>query len=342
MRKWILIFLALLILLAGAVAGIGYWKITRWADTPAGGEGKTLAVDIPRGSGPHKTADILAEAKVIDDAETFYRWLRHIERAAGDLKSGELAFRDNMTPKEVLQVLRDGTPITHKVTLPEGRRIDEIAAIFAEANLTDATKFEKRARDKAFVKSLGVPHDSLEGFLFPETYQFRKHTAVDKILETMVRGYQKHFGEKWRKRAKQINMSELQVVTLASIVEKETGAAHERPLIAGVFHNRLKQDWKLQTDPTVIYAEILATGKYDGDIHQSDLERDHPYNTYKRKGLPPGPICSPGAKALEAVLYPSVTKHMFFVSKNDGTHQFCPTMSCHSRAVTKYQRGGTP
>jgi UPF0755 protein len=132
------------------------------------------------------------------------------------------------------------------------------------------------------------------------------------------------------------------VVTLASIVEKETGDPRDRPLIAAVFLNRLKQGWKLQTDPTVIYAEILATGHYDGKIHQTDLERDHPYNTYRRPGLPPGPICNPGAAALQATLWPEPTESMFFFYKNDGTHQFCKDLACHNRATQQYQRGGTP
>jgi UPF0755 protein len=338
LKKWILILSGVLVLLAGAAAGVAWWWISAWADTPLQGSSETLAVDIPQGAGPRQVAKLLAEHKVIADAEDFYRWVRYIQRASGELKAGELAFRGDLSPNQVLQVLRDGTPITHKITVPEGKRIDEIAAVFEQAGLADAKSFERRARDPQFVRSLGVPHDSLEGFLFPETYQLRKHTPVDEILKTLVAGYQRSFTDAWRQKAKRLGMTELQVVTLASIVEKETGAAAERPIIAGVFHNRLRQNWKLQTDPTVIYAEILATGSYDGAIHRSDLERDHPYNTYRRKGLPPGPICSPGAAALEATLNPERTDYMYFVSRNDGTHQFCADLSCHNRWVAKYQR----
>jgi UPF0755 protein len=249
-----------------------------------------------------------------------------------------LAFRDNMTPREALQVLLDGTPYLHRVTVPEGLRIDEVAALYAKAGLADAEQFERRARDQAFAKSLGVPHDSLEGFLYPDTYSFRRGTPLDTILKAMVSAYQKTYRAEWKQRARTLRMSELQVVTLASIVEKETGAAVERPLISGVFHNRLKRGMKLQTDPTVIYAEILAKGSFDGTIHKSDLERNHPYNTYRRTGLPPGPICSPGQAALKAALYPTKTRYLYFVSKNDGTHQFCPTLQCHNRWVNKYQR----
>ena len=137
-------------------------------------------------------------------------------------------------------------------------------------------------------------------------------------------------------------MSELEVITLASIVEKETGAAHERALIAGVFHNRLRKNWRLDTDPTVIYAVLLIRGSFSGNLTWEDLKIDHPYNTRKHKGLPPGPICSPGKDAINAVLHPEKTRHMFFVSKNDGTHHFCPTLSCHNRAVLRYQGGKRP
>ncbi len=338
MKKWFLIILGVLALGAGIAALVGWFMISDWASTPMPGSGEQVAVDIPRGSGPKAVAALLAEHRVIADAGDFYDWVRWVERSAGDVKAGELAFRGDMTPRQVLRVLVDGTPITHKITFPEGLRIDEVGALFEIAGLADAGEFEKRARDEKFVRSLGVPHDSLEGFLFPETYQFPKHAELDTILETLVGGYKRTFTEEWRRRAAKIGMSELQVVTLASIIEKETGAAHERAMISGVFHNRLRQNWKLQTDPTVIYAEILASGKFDGTIHRSDLERNHPYNTYRRKGLPPGPICSAGAAALEAALYSTRTNNMYFVSKNDGTHQFCPDLACHNHWVARYQR----
>ena len=338
MGRRILISFVIIFAIFGVVLGIGSILIRGYGDSPKPGAGKNIAVKIPKGSGPQKVASLLAENQVVEDAKDFYRWLRYIKRAAGKIRAGELAFRDNMTPNEVLQVLLDGTPVTIKITVAEGLRIDEVALIFADAGLSDAREFERLARNARFVRSLGVPHNSMEGFLFPETYQFRKGSSLQKILQTMFEAYQKNFQKQWRERAKQLRMSELEVVTLASIIEKETGAASERPMISGVFHNRLKKRWKLQTDPTVIYAEILAKGRFDGTIHRSDLEREHPYNTYRRFGLPPGPICSAGAKAIEAALYPTKTKNMYFVSKNDGTHKFCPTLRCHNRAVARFQK----
>jgi UPF0755 protein len=342
MKKGILIGLGILVLLAGAATLITFLWARSYATTPMVGTGVTVAVDVPAGTGPKKAAGLLAEKKVIDDPELFTLYVRYYRRAAGELKAGELAFRDNMTPEEALQVLLEGTPITHKITIAEGLRIDEIARAYDQEGLADAGAFEKRAREPEFVRSLNVPGDSLEGFLFPETYAFRKHTPLDEILEDMVAQYRKVYTPEFAERAKVIGMSELEVVTLASIVEKETGAPQERPLIAGLFHNRLKQNWRLDTDPTVIYAEILATGSFDGKVHETDLKRNHPYNTYLHKGLPPGPICSPGAEAIKAVLWPAQTDYMFFVSKNDGTHFFCKDIHCHNQAVAKYQRGGTP
>jgi UPF0755 protein len=277
---------------------------------------------------------------VISDAQSFYRYVRYYRRSAGKLKAGELAFKDNLTPDEVLKILINGTPITHKITIPEGLRIDEVAALFEQAELADAEKFKEKAWDPVFAKSLDLPGTSLEGFLHPETYHFRKETPVEKILENMVQSYRKVYSDKWQERAKEMDLSELEIVTLASIIEKETGAAHERPLIAGVFHNRLRQNWRMDTDPTVIYAVLLTRGSFSGNLTKEDLKIDHPYNTYKHKGLPPGPICNPGTEALKAALHPKKTRHMFFVSKNDGTHHFCPDYPCHLRAVARYQGGG--
>jgi UPF0755 protein len=342
MRKKILIALGIPLAL-GLLLVLGLYLWARsYGSTPAIGSGATVAVDVPAGAGPRRVAALLAEKKIIDDPDHFYYYLRFFRREAGNLKSGELAFRDNMTPDEAIQVLLDGTPITHRVTVPEGLRLDEVAKVFADADLADAQAFERRARDREFCASLGVPAPSLEGFLLPQTYAFRKHTPVDEILKTMVAEYRKVFSPKYAERARELSLSELEVVTLASIVEKETGDARERPRIAGVFHNRLKKGWKLQTDPSVIYAKILATGKIDTTIYRTDLERDHPYNTYRYPGLPPGPICNPGAAAIEATLWPEETEFMFFVSKNNGTHEFCKDLGCHNRAVNLYQRRGQP
>lgn len=340
MKKAVVITVAAVLVLGATLVGIKWWQLKKWAATAHAGQGRSLAVEIPRGAGPGRVAHLLAEAGVIDDAERFAFYLRRVRRAAGQIKSGELALRDDMTPDQVIAVLREGTPFTYKITIPEGLRSDEVAAIYEKRGLADASRFLARCRDRDFVRSLGVPGKSLEGFLFPDTYRFRKSTPLDDILRTMVKHYQDVFAATWRRRAAQLGMSELQVVTLASIIEKETGAARERALISGVFHNRLREGWKLQTDPSVIYAVLLERGHFDGNLTREDLRIDNPYNTYRYPGLPPGPICNPGADALRAALWPKATGYFFFVSRNDGTHEFCATLACHNRAVKRYQGGG--
>jgi len=337
MKKRILIALGCLLLLLLLVLGVGKLLIVQYGKTPREGSGQTVVVDIAGGLGPKGIASLLAQKGVVADGSLFYYYIRYVRRASAQLKAGELGFRDNLSPDEVIKALMEGIPVTHKVTVPEGLRLDEIALLYEQGGLAKAEVFLARARDPDFVRSLALPATSLEGFLYPETYHFRKRTPVDEVLTTMVQGYRRVFTPEMKKRARELGMDELQAVTLASIVEKETGAPQERPLISGVFHNRLKKNWRLDTDPTVIYAVLLARGHFDGNLTRADLSLEHPYNTYRRKGLPPGPICSPGGEAIRAALYPTRTEAMFFVSKNDGTHKFCPTLSCHNQAVGTYQ-----
>jgi UPF0755 protein len=337
MKKRILIALGCLIVLLLLLLGVGKLMIDQYGKTPREGNGQTIVVDIPPGLGPKGISALLAQKGVVEGGTTFYRYVRFARRVNALLKAGELGFRDNMSPDEVIKVLMEGIPVTHKITVPEGLRLDEIAVIYEQAGLVKADAFLARARDPAFARSLRVPAGTLEGYLYPETYHFRKRTAVDEILTTMVQGLRRMYTADLQKRARELGMSELQVLTLASIVEKETGAPQERPFISGVFHNRLRKNWRMDTDPSVIYAVLLARGNFDGNLTRNDLALDHPYNTYRHKGLPPGPICNPGGSAIQAALYPTKTDAMFFVSKNDGTHRFCPTLSCHNKAVETYQ-----
>ncbi len=196
------------------------------------------------------------------------------------------------------------------------------------------SQYLKLAFDQKFVRKLtGQPLSSLEGYLFPESYQFTRYTKADKILETMVGQFKKNFAEILPPYP--FNWTSHQVVTLASIIEKETGAEFERPVIASVFHNRVKKRMRLQTDPTVIYANALRDKKIKIDIKRADLQRDHPYNTYTRSGLPPGPIANPGLEALKAAVNPEESEYLFFVSQNDGTHIFSKTYQEHKTAVDR-------
>ena len=237
----------------------------------------------------------------------------------------------------MLDRIHKGEVKLYRFTVPEGLRIEEIAEIVGRSGLVRAEDFARLARDPSFAASLDVPAANLEGYLFPETYAFAWGVTPQRILEAMVRRFREVLAAAEAKRQPTVVLSEREVVTLASIVEKETGQAEERPRIACVFHNRLRKGMRLQTDPTVMYATFLRTGRWSKNISRADLLTQHPYNTYAVAGLPPGPIANPGGAAVEAVLAPSECGDLYFVSRNDGTHVFCPDLKCHNAAVQKWQ-----
>jgi UPF0755 protein len=206
------------------------------------------------------------------------------------------------------------------------------------SGLATAAEILALARDPAVAAELGVPLANLEGYLFPDTYTFPRNPRPRAIAEAMVRRAKEEYRKADQERAPGVALDEREAMTLASIVEKETGQPEERPRIACVFHNRLRQGIRLQTDPTVMYATMLRNdGRWSQNITRKDLQTPHPYNTYTTAGLPPGPIASPGAAAIRAALRPSECSDLFFVSRNDGTHVFCPDLACHTAAVQKWQ-----
>ena len=211
--------------------------------------------------------------------------------------------------------------------------IKEISAFVETAEFCKKKQFIDLCHDKSFILSLGIKATTLEGYLFPDTYFFPKHTPCETVITTMVAHFNKIFTEEWQALAKTMGFSVHDIVTLASIIEKETGDAQERPLISSVFHNRLKKNMRLESDPTVIY----GIKNFDGNIKKKHLKMVTQYNTYQIKGLPMGPIANPGAKSLQAALYPAQTEYLFFVSKKDTTHKFSKTIQEHNKAVRKYQ-----
>jgi UPF0755 protein len=200
--------------------------------------------------------------------------------------------------------------------------------------VTSRIDFLQLARDPTFISSLGLKIDTLEGYLYPDTYKFPRSVKAKEVVATMVDHFRQIFVPEMQARAMELKMTEHEVVTLASVIEKETGADGERAEISAVFHNRLRKRIPLQSDPTVIYG---LTG-FDGNIRKKDLSTPSPYNTYKVVGLPPGPIANPGLRAIQATLYPSNSHALYFVSRNDGTHQFSATLAEHNQAVEKYQK----
>ena len=338
--KKVLLAVLLLVLLAGAAVGGWYFqrerRVTAFASASVTLPQAGVTVMVPPGTGPRAVGRLLADAGVVADADLFYLYLRR-ENAGPRLKAGEYVFEGPLTPAQVVEKLIAGQVKVYRFTIPEGLRVEEILPIIANSELKlDLKTLEQLASDATFLKRIGVPARSIEGFLFPDTYTFTRNATETAVLAKMVSRAMEEYRRADAQRKEGVKLSLLETFTLASIVEKETGAPEERPRISCVFHNRLKLGMKLQTDPTVLYSMWLR-GLQGKNITRKDLDTAHPYNTYAVKGLPPGPIASPGTAALQAALQPLECDDLFFVSRNDGTHLFCPTLECHNAAVKQWQ-----
>jgi len=253
---------------------------------------------------------------------------------AAKIKPGEYLITPDLTPVALLKKLSSGKGIIHyKVTIPEGATIKEIAKTLAQYDLINRTKFIRLAYNQHFAHSLGIDAPSLEGYLFPATYFLPKGLSEDIIIKIMFTKFD-HIYQKYSNKAKKTGFSRHEIVTLASIIEKETAVRTEKPLIASVFLNRLRREMPLQADPTVIY----ALPHFNGNLTKKDLKYVSPYNTYVIKGLPPTPICNPGEESIRAVVEAPNTPYLYFVSRGNGTHYFSKNLKDHIRAVLKYQR----
>ncbi|MBI4687156.1 MAG: endolytic transglycosylase MltG [Nitrospirae bacterium] len=248
------------------------------------------------------------------------------------LRAGYYNISTSMSTWDIFNRFRKGMIIEYAITIPEGSTMDEIRLKLAEKGLA-ADETWRLVIDRGFLQSMGIDAPSLEGYLYPDTYNFAKGMDTENILKIMVARLRQNLNAQLLQKAKAIGMSEKEVLTLASIIEREARADEERALISAVYHNRLKKNMRLQADPTTIYG-VKRLGE---KITRSDLRRRTPYNTYVIKGLPPGPIASAGIKSIRAALYPADTGYLYFVSKNDGTHHFSSTSEEHVRAVVLYQ-----
>ena len=259
----------------------------------------------------------------------------------GRLRAGEYALQGGLDLGQIADKLVRGEVVRHVVTFPEGTNLEDMARIAAAQGLAPAA-FLAAARDPAPIRDLDPDAPDLEGYVFPDTYDFsRSPGAPAALVARAVRRFRTVIAPDLPA-LKADALTLRQVVTLASLVELETARAEERPRVAAVFRNRLEKRMLLQTDPTVIYA-LRKAGRYDGNIRKGDLEIDSPYNTYKYAGLPPGPIASPGRASLHAVVHPAAVPDLYFVSRNDGSHEFSRTLAEHQRWVNIYQRRrGTP
>jgi len=252
-----------------------------------------------------------------------------------NIKPGEYAFTTRMLPLEILDSLKQGKILTYELVVPEGYTADQIAHLVEDEKMADYDTFMGLVNDPVFIRSLGIKASSLEGYLFPDTYYFPKKIGAVEVIQTMVAKFHDTYEPALEERAEELNMTQNEVITLASMIEKETSSDVERRLVSGVFHNRLRKKMPLQSDPTVIYALMP---NFHRTLYKRDLRTDSPYNTYQHIGLPPGPIANPGRESLYAALYPDNVAYLYFVSKNDGTHYFSSTLQEHNRAVRKYQK----
>jgi UPF0755 protein len=330
--------LVLLLLVMGVgIAGTAWWTYDRIRSPHRAFSGEVF-VDLPAGTSVSAMADRLTAAGVIPDALTF----RIAARLSGQerrLQAGEYRFTTAASPAEVLDRLARGDVFVMPITFREGLTIREMADAYEATGLGTADAFLAAARRPELIRHMDARAEDLEGYLFPSTYTLARRASADGLIAAMVAEFERAFDTDLRAEADRQGMSVRDVVTLASIVERETAVAEERPLVARVFLNRLEIGMQLQTDPTVIYA-LMRAGRWNGNITRNDLMMSDPYNTYRHPGLPPGPIAAPGRASLEAVLRPADASYLYFVSRNDGTHVFSSSLVEHNRAVNRWQRGG--
>jgi len=328
--------IAIAVLLLVAAAGAAAYVVYDRARTPYRGYAESERyVDVPSGLGTRAIGARLIDAGVIRDPLT-YRFVLWRSGSSRRLQAGEYRFDHPMTPDEVIDKIARGEVEHVKVTFPEGLSIGDMAKIFAASGLGQAADFVSASKDVSLIATEDGSAQTLEGYLFPDTYDVPRRTSAAELVRQMVARFHEVLAKDLHADADSNGWTIRQMVTLASIVEKETAQPDERPIVAAVYANRLHIGMALQCDPTVIYALELA-GQYTGNLRKDDLAYDSPYNTYKYPGLPPGPIGAPGKSSLEAVAHPADVDYLYFVSRNDGTHEFAKTLKDHNRNVQKYQ-----
>jgi UPF0755 protein len=352
--------LVVFLTVGGAASFVGYyvWQAYRYPDRPGPVSGPSeVRIVIVKGMSLSDISRLLAEKELIHHAEWF-RFYASERGVASKVRAGAYSLSSRMSPRQILDVLLSGAREPEvPVTIPEGKHMLEVAHLLEEAGICRAAEAERLMRDPNYALSLGLSGGSLEGYLYPDTYRFPPGVPCSRVLPTLVKRSQKVLGELksqyfegLRILNRQYKFGDREIVLMASLVEKETARPEERPRIAGVFLNRLRlptfKPHRLETDPTIVYGctvpveKSAACKQFQGRIRRIHLQdTDNAYNTYTHEGLPPGPICNPGRAALSAVLAPDVTPYLYFVSKNDGTHQFSVTFEEHQAAVNKYQRG---
>jgi UPF0755 protein len=331
LARWGLVAIVLIALAGGAA-----WWWLRTLDEPYRAfSGDEIFVDIPAGTGPRAIGRRLIDAGVVRNELTFRVALLKSGRSR-DLKAGEYRFDRAASVNEVIGRLVQGDVYRRLVTFREGLTIAEMADVFAASGLGTAEAFVAAAADPSPIRALDPDAKDLEGYLYPETYGLPRGIPAPDLIRLMVASFEKAFDADLRQAAAAQGLTVRQVVTLASLVEKETARDDERPLVGAVYRNRVKAGMGMQADPTIIYA-LQKARRWNGNLSKADLQFDSPYNTYRYSGLPPGPIAAPGRPALAAAVHPAEVEYLYFVSKNDGSHVFATTLTEHNRNVQEWQ-----
>ncbi|MCL4558705.1 MAG: endolytic transglycosylase MltG [Deltaproteobacteria bacterium] len=331
MTKRIVWYSVMFVLVSALAFAVQFMRFIAMPPYPSG---VLQTIEIPAGDSFRKVSGILADRHIVKD-EWDLKLLAYLMGATHSVKYGEYLLSGSMRPTTIIEKLLNGEVELHKVTLPEGYTDEQIAQVLEEKGLLkDVHGFMHLTRDRAFMAGEGITAETLEGFLYPETYELSRGLAPKEIIKKMINQFRLVYTPKLQERAEEMGMTMLQVVTLASIIEKETSVPSEKFLVSAVFHNRLKLGMRLQSDPTVIYAMHITNDV----ITKKELRARNPYNTYRIKGLPPGPICNPGMESIVAALYPANVPYLYFVANNDGSHEFSRTLKEHNHYVKLYRR----
>ncbi len=327
------IILAFLILTVIAVLLLGldfYLKVF----PPYEGHDAPVTIRIPKGLPVSSIARLLERNHIIANTNYFKIYYRLFANKS-NFKSGEYRFDRPMSVKEVIEKLQEGKVVLHKITIVEGLTISEIAAYLGQNHGINAQDFLNHARSTHLIQDIDPKADDLEGYLFPDTYMVESNITAEEMVNVMVEKFKEIFTQAMKWRADEMNLTVREVITMATLIEKESASKAERFLVSSVFHNRLRIGMTMGCDPTIIYA-LKRDNRYPGRLGWAELKYDSPYNTRLHKGLPPGPICCPGYSSIEAALYPENTKYLYFVAKNSSSHFFSASLEEHNRAVQKY------
>ncbi|MCB1214224.1 MAG: endolytic transglycosylase MltG [Deltaproteobacteria bacterium] len=290
---------------------------------------------VESGKSLRQVAQDLEKAGLIKNAKAFELYAR-LQKRSASIQEGEYEFKEDLDSRAILAKLLKGERKVKKFTLPEGYRYEQLARILEKEGIASYKEAMAAFKSEDYLKKLPFAAISLEGYVFPDTYYYDSRTKLDQILNRMIDRFLSQINERYQKRLTELGWTPAEWISLASIIQKESGQVDEMPLVSSVFHNRLKKGMLLQSDPTIIY----GLENFDGNIRRADILNPHAFNTYQHSGLPPGPITNPGLEAMEAALFPAESDYLFFVGKGNGTHYFSKDLNKHNQAVRHYQIKG--